>query len=378
MSKSKVPDVPASVVVPPVPSAIVEELEALFSRFLLLSPGLSLVLALWSLATHLHQVFDAFPYLAITSPTKRCGKTRVCELLSFVSLNPLQTVSISAAALYRILKVKPHTLLIDEAEYLTSPKDERASLLREILNAGYRRGQKVIRCKRTTKGSSEQNGQQENFEPESFETFGPKALVLIGRLQGTLADRCIEIRMERRSGTEIQRFRFARERANAAPLLDESTKWASDNEQAVSEYYQNNDVVFLHDREAELWLPLFSVCAVAAPHRLSELESTAKRLALLKSEAEPGDFSVELLRDIRQAFDDRQADRMKTDDLLTLVNSEEHLTWGGWDHGRGLSPHSLAQLLRPFGIAPQNIRWGEQVSKGYLRQSFEDCWKRYL
>ena len=378
MSKSRIPDVSVGVKTPPASSTIADKLEALYSRFLVLSPGLSLVLALWSIATHLHQAFDAFPYLTITSPTKRCGKTRVCELLFFVSLNPLQTVSISAAALYRLLKLKPHTLLIDEAEYLGSTKDERASLLREILNAGYRKGQKVIRCKRTVKATSGRNGEQENFEPESFETFGPKALVLIGRLQGTLADRCIEIRMERHANAEVQRFRFAREQANAAPLLAELEAWAAKHEKEVSEYYQNHDVPFLRDREAELWLPLFSVCTVAAPRRLAELEATAKRLALLKSEAEPGDFGIELLRDIRRAFGEEQTDRIATADLLTRLITEEDRTWGGWDHGRGLSPYSLAQLLRPFGILPQNIRLGEQVAKGYLRKSFEECWERYL
>lgn len=363
----------------PEAQVIVNKLEDLFSRFLVLSPGLSLVLALWSLAAHLHQAFDAFPYLAITSPTKRCGKTRVCELLSFVCLNPLQTVSISAAALYRLLKVKPYTLLIDEAENLGNTKDERSSLLREILNAGYRKGQKVVRCRRTAKAAKGgENGELENFEPESFEIFGPKALVLIGRLQGTLADRCIEIRMERRTKAEVHRFRFARERENAAPLLAESEEWAAQLREAVSEYYQNNDVLFLRDREAELWLPLISICAIAAPHRLPELESTAKRLALSKSDAEPGDFGIELLRDIRQVFRDKATDRIATADLLILLNSEEHLTWAGLDHGRGLTPYALAQLLRPFGILPQNIRLGEQVAKGYLRKHFEHCWDQYL
>lgn len=378
MSISRIADVSVRVKTPPASSTIVESVECLYSRFLVLSPGLSLVLSLWSLATHLHQVFDAFPYLTITSPTKRCGKTRACELLLFVSMNPLQTVSISAAALYRTLKVAPRTLLIDEAEYLGSTKDDRASLLREILNAGYRKGQKVIRCKRTTKATSGRNGEQEDFEPESFETFGPKALVLIGRLQGTLADRCIEIRMERRPRTEVQRFRFAREQANAVPLLAECEAWAAKHEKDVSEYYQNNDLPFVHDREAELWLPLFSICAIAAPHRLHELETTAKRLAMAKAEGEPGDFGIELLGDIRHVFAEEQADRLATSALLTRLNSEVDRTWAGWNHGRGLSPYSLAQLLRSFGILPQNIRFGENVARGYFRQSFEECWERYL
>jgi hypothetical protein len=65
-----VPDLPQT----PDHSSIVGDLEGFCCRFLVLSPGLPLVLALWSLATHLHESFDAFPYLAITSPTKLARK----------------------------------------------------------------------------------------------------------------------------------------------------------------------------------------------------------------------------------------------------------------------------------------------------------------
>ena len=281
---------------------IVDELEEFFSRFLALRQGLPLVLALWSLATHLHERFDAFPYLAVTSPTKRCGKTRACELVGFVCLRPQQTVSISPAALYRLVQAGKRTLLIDEAEYLGRKRDDRASILREILNAGYRKGQVVYRCKKTSKakGKSETH---ESFEPESFETFCPKALVLIGRLEDTLADRCIEVRMERRADAPIERFRFARVKAETAPLREAAESWAASNCAAVESYYHNNDVPYLQDREAELWLPLFSTCAVASPHRLADLETVAKRLAKVKSEDEPGEAGIELLRDIRDIFE---------------------------------------------------------------------------
>lgn len=44
---------------------LIEELEKYFNRYAALSPGLPLVLALWTVATHLFDIFDAFPYLAI-------------------------------------------------------------------------------------------------------------------------------------------------------------------------------------------------------------------------------------------------------------------------------------------------------------------------
>jgi uncharacterized protein DUF3631 len=361
----------------PAPIAILEDLEGFFSRFLVLTDGLALVLALWSLATHLFETFDAFPYLAITSPTKRCGKTRVCELISFVCLQPLQTVSISSAALYRILGEDKRTLLIDEAESLSRPRDEKATALREILNAGYRKGSVVVRCKRKSKGTDAQES-EETYDTESFGTYCPKALVVIGRLQDTLADRCIEIRMERRGGVEVERFRFARVQREVISLQRSASAWARQYSTKVNEHYQQNDVPHLQDRESELWLPLFSVCAIAAPHRLAELEAVSQLLADAKAEDEPADYSLQLLRDCQQVFDESKLGRLPTAEILLRLNACEDRPWARWSRGRGLDAHNLSRLLRPFQIHPQNLRVALQVVKGYVRQSFQECWKRYL
>lgn len=356
---------------------LLRQLECLFSRFLALNAGLSLVLALWTIATHLHEHFDAFPYLAITSPTKRCGKTRLCELLGLVCFQPLPTVSISSAALYRLLKLGKRTLLIDEAEYLSRKNDERASILREILNAGYRKGQSVWRCKQTTTKAGKKESVT-NYEPEPFDTYCPKTLVLIGRLQDTLADRCIEIRMERRAGAQLERFRFARVQAEATGLRQAVELWAKNHSQAIQDYYQNNDVTFLRDREAELWLPLFSVCAITAPDCLAELQATAIRLAAAKADDEPGDYGILMLKDLREAFAQTDADRLSTSEILLTIKSNQDRPWGSWSNGRGVNSQTLSRLLRPFGIQPQNIRLEDNVVKGYLRESLQEPWERYL
>jgi hypothetical protein len=359
------------------PGAILEDLEDFFSRFLVLPDGLPLVLGLWSLATHLFEVFDAFPYLAVTSPTKRCGKTRVCELISFVCFQPLQTVSISSAALYRILGEDKRTLLIDEAESLSRPRDEKAATLREILNAGYRQGAVVVRCKRKNKGADSQES-EETYETEKFSTYCPKALVLIGRLQETLADRCIEIRMERRGKVEVERFRFARVQRETIHLQRAASSWARRHSKMVNEHYQCNDVPNLRDRESELWLPLFSVCAIAAPDRLSQLEAISQCLANAKAEDEPADYSLQLLLDCQHVFDESKRDRLPTAEILRNLNAREDRPWQRWSRGRGLDAHNLSRLLRAFQIHPQNLRVALQVVKGYLRESFRKSWERYL
>ena len=347
---------------------LIEQREQFFKRYAALSPELPLVLALWSLATHIFDAFDAFPYLVVTSPTKRCGKTRVAELLESMCANALRTVGITPAALFRIIQKKKPTLVIDEAESLRG-RSERTDALREILNAGYKKGQKVIRC---------EGGNGRNYQPREFETFCPKVLVLIGALPETLADRTIAVEMKRRTSENLERYRIARVNAQAKPLHVEAKEWAKKNRAAVQRWYQKNDIPCLQDREAELWLPLFSVCAVAAPERLPELEAIAKNLAGMKEENEPGDNGIRLLADIRTTFASAQCERLATCELVSKLNAIEDAPWLGWSQGKGVDARSLSRSLRPFGIHPQNLRNAGSVQKGYAKRDFEDAWSRYL
>jgi len=197
-------------------------------------------------------------------------------------------------------------------------------------------------------------------------------------LQDTLADRCIEVRMERRAQAQIERFRYARVQAETATLRNAVEQWANDNAPLVEAHYDGNDVPFLHDREAELWQPLFSVCTVAAPDRLKALQGIALNMAGAKSDNEAGDYSIELLKDIRDAFAQSNGDRLPTTVLLQTLNGFDESPWAGWSDGKGLDSHALARLLRPFHIHSRSLRCGEQVVKGYLRESFADAWERYL
>src|SRR5579863_2581541 len=85
---------------------IVSKLENTFRRYVALDDGLPLVLALWTLATHVFACFDAFPYLAITSPTKRCGKTRLGEIIEIFACDALRTAGASAAAIFRTIQAR--------------------------------------------------------------------------------------------------------------------------------------------------------------------------------------------------------------------------------------------------------------------------------
>jgi hypothetical protein len=62
--------------------------------------------AAWAASAHLADVWDRFPHLAITSQEKRCGKTRLLQLLELVTPNPFNTSNISPAAVYRLIELQ--------------------------------------------------------------------------------------------------------------------------------------------------------------------------------------------------------------------------------------------------------------------------------
>jgi hypothetical protein len=353
---------------------LVTTLENTFRKYVALDSGLPFVLALWTLATHVFDCFDAFPYLAVTSPTKRCGKTRLAEIMDMFSCNGLRTAGASAAAIFRTIQLQDSqggtvTLILDEAEVLGA-QGERSEQLREILNAGYRRGQYVLRCERTS---------DEGFEPTKFKVYCPKALILIGHLHDTLADRCIPIGMRRRKSTEVVgRFFYSEVEQEAKRFRKEVAKWSNSRKRKVKESFRQ-DLEFLEDREAELWLPLFAVCRTVASDRLNELIAIAIRISQGKRDEEPADFGVLILRDILTVFNQFANERLPSSNLIANLNLIEESPWPGWSHGRGLDPRSLARLLRPFKVRPHNVRMEDDtILKGYERADFEEAWATYL
>jgi hypothetical protein len=105
-----------------------------------------LVVSLWITHTWAFEARDATPYLAVTSPEMRSGKTRLLETLELLVRNPWRTGRVTAAALARKVESDCPTLLLDEWDATARGSQERTEALRGLLNAGYRRNGKVSVC----------------------------------------------------------------------------------------------------------------------------------------------------------------------------------------------------------------------------------------
>lgn len=353
---------------PPDGARLVRKTEDFICRYLILPAHAVLPLALWALATHCFEVFDAFSYLTLTSPTPRCGKTRLLEVMELIVKDPLRATNASEAALFRGIEKFHPTLLLDEAETLSS-KGERAEYLRAVVNAGNRRGAHVLRC----------DGKPPTLE--KFNVYCPKIIAQIGAPPTTVLDRSIVILMQRRKpGEQIARFLMRIAGPEGTDLQQEAESWCSAHSSRIERAYEEQPLDSLTDRDAECWQPLFSVLAVADPARLPELKTCADALTGGKAaSAEDDSLYLRLLVDVRRLFVSSGADRLSSAELVERLLEDETAPWVEFDHGKRLTQRGLARMLSKFGISPRAIRLSDgSTPRGYLREQFSEPWARYV
>src|SRR5262249_36091719 len=116
-------------------AALLNELAAVFKRFVVLPPSADEALALWTLHTYAFQLREVTAYLGIESPEKRWGKTTLLGVLSRLVSRPVVAANISPPAFFRVIEETRPTLLVDEADTFLHGNEN----LRGILNSGYSR-----------------------------------------------------------------------------------------------------------------------------------------------------------------------------------------------------------------------------------------------
>ena len=113
-----------------------------FSRYVVLPPRAADVMALWTAHAHAYEASLHTPRLNLFSPEKQCGKTTALDVLATLTPRPQRTENLTAAVLFRLVDAHRPTLLLDETDSYINDNEE----LRGLLNAGHRRGARVLRC----------------------------------------------------------------------------------------------------------------------------------------------------------------------------------------------------------------------------------------
>jgi putative DNA primase/helicase len=347
-------------------AALLDELAAIFRRYLVLPRCGPDALGLWTLHTFAFEATDTSPYAAFTSPLHRCGKTRSITILRILVSKPLVSSNITPAALFRTVEKFQPTLLVDEADTFLGDNEQ----LRGILNSGHDRETAVV--VRTV---------GDDYEPRSFSTYCPKALAMIGSLHRTLEDRSIVFKMQRKAPGEkvepLRRAHISRLIKHLEPLRRKAVRWVRDHLEVLK---GANPIVpeGLNDRAQDNWIPLLAIADAVG----GDWPERARNAAVVLSGCDDADNSpgVLLLADLRDlfTFTANQCEKLPTQEILKALHDKEERPWPEWNKGKPITSRQLASLLKPFGIVPKEL-WREgKKTRGYERSDFMDAFGRYL
>jgi TusA-related sulfurtransferase len=321
--------------------------------------------ALWIAATHALPAWQHATRLIIRSPQKRCGKSRLLDIVALLCFEPLMSTDASVAAIYRSIGDDDHqtpTLLIDEVDALfgTKVKAEQNDDLRGLLNAGWQRGRSARRCVGP------------NQTPTDFPTFAMCALAGIRGVPDTVADRGVTIDLKRRlPGESVARFRGRRDTKPLLELRAQLTAWAREGERltvlADAEPAMPDDI---EDRLQDAWEPLVAIAEAAGAHWPDLARAACLELC---GQQETDDLVIQLLADIETIFSEVDLAFLGSTPLVRALKERDESPWQERDSQ--LTTHKLARMLKDFGVSP---RYGPGGSvRGYWRDDFTDPFLRY-
>jgi hypothetical protein len=350
---------------------LLDEIETFIRRFVVFrSPAASRVLAAWVLHSHAFESSDSTPYMGIVSPVKRCGKSRLEEVLQLVARRAWKIDGApSEATLFRKIEAEAPALLLDEADALWGGGDVRTEPLRAIFNSGNRRGATVPRCV----------GEGKNQEVLDFSVYCPKVLsgIKTSRWPDTVLDRCFLIPLRRRArGEQIERLRIRKVGPEAKAIYDRASRWAMAAAAALTEAEPELPDE-LDDRAQDGAEPLLAI-AEQAGGEWPELIRDALLELHGAREVKDDSWGIQLLADIRQAFG-ADAERLSGQELRARLKADDEKPWAAWGKGdSGLTARGMATLLGDFNIESKQIWLGGKNLRGYERADFKDAWVRYL
>jgi Protein of unknown function (DUF3631) len=300
--------------------------------------------------------------LLATSAEANSGKSTLLGLLGFLVRQALLSVSIRGPALFRSIEKWGPTFVIDEADTSLVNNDD----LKEVVNSGWTRGQRVIRC------------DPETHDPRPYSTFCPKAIGMKGRkLPDTTLSRTIIIEMKRKLPNETVADFDHLDDDGLARLRRQLARWAVDNGAALTAATPEIPQGF-HNRVRANWKLLLAIAENAGDEWKRAAWQAAGAIEKVKATFEAS-IGVQLLSSIRAMFEANNVDCMTSQQMVGHLTADPEKPWAEYRHGRPLSQKQLANLLNGYGIYSETVHpVGLPHAKGYRLERFSEAFGRYL
>ena len=212
-----------------------------------------------------------------------------------------------------------------------------------------------------------------------FSTWCAKVIALIGKLPGTLADRSVEIRMQRKPpGATVERLRM--DTFDASAEHRQAVRWTSDHAAELAALGDPSMPAGLNDRSADNWRPLLAVADVAGGRWPEAARRACVQLTRTADDGDKSSWGTMLLADLRDVFDEADEESVSSSAAVEALNAMEHRPWVECSRGRKpLTVTGLSTRLDKYGIKPQKLPRtpGGKQPRGYFRADFADAWTRY-
>lgn len=353
---------------PPAAAVLLDEVRFTLAKYVVLpNEHAYIAVTLWIVATHAVGGFEHATRLAVHSAVKRCGKSRLLEVIEALAHRPVSTTNISVPALFRMIeagKGDPPTLILDEADRLfgSSKMDEDNRELIGLLNNGFRRGAETWRCV----------GPQQT--PTPFTNYAMAVVAGIGRKPDTIEDRAVNITMRRRlPGETVDKFRLRTDKPALNQLRDELAIWAQSHASQLQEPVLSLPPQ-LEDRAEDAWEPLLAVADAAGGHWPINARAAAVSLCAEAADSDAQQSEgIRLLADISEVFRRMPGvGFLKTDVLLNELRQAEDAPWGEFS----FTARALALRLGTFEVRPRHNQ--AKTERGYHLSDLKDAFRRYL
>ena len=344
---------------------VLDEAHKILTRYVVFPcPEAADAAALYAAATHAMPSLEFASRLVIKSPVRRCGKSRLLDVLAQLVRKPMPTADISAAALVRsIPDDDPPTVLLDEADAIFGKAlkgDEKAEHLRGILNAGFGRDRPYKRWDITTRSV------------EDCPTFAMAVIAGIGSMPDTIEDRAVIITLRRKSPAErAAKYRLRRDKPKVTAVGDRLAAWIIPNSDALGEAVPAMPSG-LNDRAEDVWEALIAVADLAGGTWPKRARRAAVALAAAAEAEAAESLGQRLLADIRDVAGTYAVSFVSSRELVASLVKLDDAPWRDLE----LTARGLADRLRPYGITPGRDTSGQM--RGYQLGDFADAFSRYL
>jgi putative DNA primase/helicase len=322
--------------------------------------------ACWIPGSYIYRQFRHFPRLVFQSPVRGCGKTTGLKVLNSLCANPHKTDNITSSAIFHMIDSRSSTLLLDEADNLGLYSN---ATIRAVLNSGHEVG-----------------GTFDRVVPRqgtySYSTYAPVALAAIGLLPLPLMDRSWTIHMVRTKKEMPLQLHRPKDLEQLEFVRNEILNWVQGRQFDLDPPLPWKST----SRRCDNARPLVAI-ADACGEQWGQIVRNA--LVRLSKRFRDEDLHVTLLRDIREVFNKKGVDRIRSRELVAELIEMDEAPWSEFrgvrddQQPRQLTATAMAGMLLvfrpPIGpIKPRTLRfYDEGTDSGYLRLWFEGAWHAF-